>query len=270
MLAIHAVPVNAVTLFIDFNNADSEIRSFSENRSTRSSNIVVLPSYYRISPNQRLAARKANETLERLVLQAQQCAIASGKKPKRCADVYLAIRKAELARISATGDYSLTDLKAELRSLLIRNSSLRFDMLVVSGHHELGFYRGELSQATELEFVELVKLGEALFSKLNTVVLLGCGTGARSSYVNYLSPLFPQATLIVGAEDSAPTRDEARNLAFIRKLVASRESLLNSRTSKEVEPIFRSLLAENWPVSLLWRNNTLFLKNGPERFDARN
>jgi hypothetical protein len=257
---------HALTLFIDFNNAQSEIQAFHGGPTVKRNDMVVLPSYERISLVQRLAARRANEALERATLLAQDCAMSVGVKPAACKDVYLRIRAAELERVAATGNYSTAELKAELLDLLEKNSSLRFDMLVISGHHEQGFYRGELSQASELEFIEFMQLGAPLFAKLNTIVLLGCATGVKSAYVKYLSPLFPHAALIVGAEDSAPTRDEARNLAFIRTLVASRRALLQSKTPKEVEPLFRRLLAKNWPVSLLWRHDTLFLKKGAEPF----
>jgi hypothetical protein len=256
----------ALTLFIDFNNAESEIQAFKTKRGAGFNNVIVLPSYERISLRQRAAARRASARLDQLTLQAQQCAITEGKKQSYCNDVYLRIRKAELDRIEATENYSVAELKAELSQLLKRNPELRFDMLVVSGHHELGFYRGELTQATDREFAEVIAHGQALFSRLNTVVLLGCGTGTKGAYQNYISPLFSNVTLIVGAEDSAPTRDEPRNLAFIRKFNGSRMNLLNSRTKNEIEPLVQSLRAENWPVSLLWRNDTLFLKDTTQRF----
>jgi hypothetical protein len=261
-----SLPAAAQTLFIDFNNANSEIQAFKTKRAGGLENIMVLPSYERISLRQRAAARRANALLDQLIEQAQQCAITGGKKQSSCNDVYRRIRRAELDRIDATGNYSVADLKAELSQLLKRNPDLRFDMLVVSGHHELGFYRGELTQATDQEFVEMIAHGQAMFSRLNTVVLLGCGTGTRGAYQNYISPLFANVTLIIGAEDSAPTRDEPRNLAFIRKFNVSRTSLLKSKTKNEIEPLVQSLRAENWPVSLLWRNDTLFMKDATQRF----
>jgi hypothetical protein len=256
----------ALTLFIDFNNAESEIQAFRLNGNGKPHDLLVLPSYERISISKRSAALRANARLDRWTLVAQQCALSERVKSSHCNDVYTHIRQAELDRVAATGSYTFQDLKIELGLLQAGNPDLRFDMLVVSGHHETGFYSGELSQATERQFAELIKSGSLILSDLNTVVLLGCGTGSKNAYAEFLSPLFPKTTLVVGAEDSAPTRDEARNLAFIRKLNASRPKLLQVRTAKQIEPIFRSLLAEGWPVSLLWRNSTLFLKGGAEPF----
>ncbi len=256
----------ARTLFIDFNNAESEIAVFKKSRNGTTSDIVVLPSYARISPKQRLAVLQANALIEKLTLKAQDCAVSGKKKNDRCDEVYDRIRQAELDRVQATGGYSADDLKAELLALLESEKDKPFDMLVVSGHHELGYYRGELTQAKVLEFADILTESRHLFSQVNTVVLLGCGTGTKDAYVQNLVPLFPGVPLIFGAEDKAPTRDEARNLAYIRKLLEVRSPLLSAKTTREIEPIFQSLLAKNWPVSLLWRQNVIFFKDGAEPF----
>lgn len=175
------------------------------------------------------------------------------------------IRRAELDRITATGDYSFDDLILELDRFIADNPDIRFDMLVVSGHHELRHYRGELLQATQQQIVHLIQRFGPVFSELEMIVLLGCSTGSRPAFTE-LSPLLPSVRFIVGAHAIAPTRDAARNLLFIRKLNAARPRLLKGQTSEQIEPIFRSLLALNWPVSLLWRHQVLFLSTGPEPF----
>jgi hypothetical protein len=254
------------TLFIDFNNAEREIQVFRENVRGRPSDVVVIPSYARITPAQRLAAREANHRIEANTMKVLACATASRPHLDRCALAYLEIRRAEIERSAATGAYSADDLKAELSALLAPEPTMNFDTLVISGHHETGYYRGELTQAKERELAALLTESGVSQSQFKMVVLLGCGTGTKNAYAEYLVPLFPGAILIVGAEESAPTRDEARNLAFIRKLVSVRSALLQVRTRQEVEPIYRSLLAERWPVSLLWRGRTLFMSRSVEPF----
>lgn len=256
----------ARTLFIDFNNAESEIAVFKKSRNGMPSDVVVVPSYARITPKQRLAVLHANALIEKFTLKAQDCAVSVKKKNDHCDEVYDHIRQAELDRIAATGGYSADDLKAELLALIESEKDKPFDMLVVSGHHEQGYYRGELTQAKVLEFAEILTESRDLFSQVNTLVLLGCGTGTKDAYVQNLAPMFPGVPLIFGAEDNAPTRDEARNLAYLRKLVAVRTPLLLAKTAREIEPIFQSLLAQKWPVSLLWRQNTVFFKDGAEPF----
>jgi hypothetical protein len=252
------------TLFIDFNNAESEIRVFRENVGGKRQEVVVLPSYERITPSQRATARKANTLIETYTSIALECATSIKVRVDRCDDVYAEIRRAELLRIKATGDYSANDLKAELRSLIAKEPSKKFDLLVISGHHDKGYYNGELTQARERDISLMLKESAIDLAQFNTIILLGCKTGTRDTYIRYLAPLFADVVLIFGAEDRAPTRDELRNLAFIRKLLSVRHSLLNAKTRKDVEPIYRDLLAERWPVSLLWNRQFLFFSQGVE------
>jgi hypothetical protein len=254
----------ARTLFIDFNNAESEIRVFNEKVVGEANKVVVLPSYERISRKQRVAARRANALVEMQTGRAQTCATARKPRVDRCDEVYSELRRAELQRIEATGDYNANDLQAELRSLVAREVGEKFDTLVISGHHETGYYRGELTQASENELGIILTDSGIDRAQFNTIVLLGCGTGTKNAYIEYLAPLFPDVSLIFGAEETAPTRDEARNLAFIRKLISIRPTLLQAKTRKEVEPIYRSLLTEHWPVSLLWRKKLIFFAHGVE------
>ena len=255
----------ARTLFIDFNNAESEIAVFKQSRNGKSTEVVVVPSYARISEQQRLDVLSANVEIEKFTKKALDCAVL-GKKSAACDQNFDRIRQAELNRLAATGGYAFDDLKAELLALSESDKGKPFDMLVISGHHELGFYRGELTEAKILQFAEVLLQSPDLFSQVNTVVLLGCSTGTKDAFVQNLAPMFPKVPLIFGAEDNAPTRDEARNLAYIRKLVTVRPKLLSAKTAQEVEPLFQSLLAKNWPVSLLWRQNTVFFKDGVEPF----
>lgn len=226
----------------------------------------MVPSYARISEQQRLDVLSANADIEKYTLKVQACATSEKKSKKDCDRYYDRIRQAELERVAATGAYSAEDLKTELLALSESEQDKPFDMLVISGHHELGYYRGELTEAKILQFADIVAQTQALFSQVNTVVLLGCGTGTKDAYMQNLMPMFPNVPLILGAEDNAPTRDEARNLAYIRKVVQLRPKLLAAKTAQEIEPLFQSLLAKNWPVSLLWRQNTVFFKNGSEPF----
>ena len=269
LTALMPVSGYARTLFIDFNNAESEIAVFKQSRKGKSIEVVVVPSYVRISEQQRRDVLLANIDIEKFTKRAQDCAV-SAKKSEACDQNFDRIRQAELKRLAATGSYSFDDLKAELLTLSAsekeNDKEKPFDMLVISGHHELGYFRGELTEAKILQFSEVVTQSPELFSQVNTVVLLGCSTGTKAAYVQNLLPMFPHVPLILGAEDNAPTRDEARNLAYIRKVVQLRPKLLAAKTADEIAPLFQSLLAKNWPVSLLWRQNTVFFKDGAEPF----
>jgi hypothetical protein len=274
-LALLGSPASARTLFIDFNNADSEIAVFRQSHQGVANEVVVVPSYKRITQKQRLHIVKVNETIEKLTVKVGDCAVAANiatniavktaaKKDKNCDGYYDQIFSLEKEREKTTGYYNADDLKAELLALLEEKNAIPFNMVVISGHHEQGFYRGELTDAKVKEFIDMMDESRALFSKVNTVVFLGCETGTKNVFQNTLLAMFPAVPVILASEDNAPTRNEARNLAYIRHVINIRPKLLAARTVKEVQPLFNSLLAKNWPVSLLWRQNIVFFKESTE------
>lgn len=255
--------VSARTLFIDFNNAESEIAVFKQSHQGVSSEVVVVPTYQRITRKQRLHIVKVNEAIEAFTVKLQDCAVAT-KRDIKCDSYYDKIYSLEQEREKTTAYYSAEDLKKELMALIDDKKAVPFDMVVISGHHEQGFYRGELTDAKVKEFVDMMDESRALFNKVNTVVFLGCETGTKAVFQNTLLNMFPAVPVILASEDNAPTRNEARNLAYIRHVINIRPKLLAARTVKEVQPLFNSLLAKNWPASLLWRQNIVFFKESTE------
>jgi hypothetical protein len=189
----------------------------------------------------------------------QDCAVAV-KRDAKCDSYYDKIYSLEQEREKTTGYYSAEDLKKELLALLEDKNAIPFNMVVISGHHEQGFYRGELTDARVKEFVDMMDESRSLYNKVNTVVFLGCETGTKAVYKNTLQSMFPDVPVILASEDNAPTRNEARNLAYIKQVMAIRPKLLAAKSVKEVQPLFQSLLAKHWPASLLWKQNVVFFK----------
>jgi len=253
---------NARTLFIDFNNAENEIAIFRQ-ANKPSSEIVVLPSYQRISRKQRLHIEKVNAAIEAYTVKLQDCAVAA-KRAVVCDSYYDKIYQLELEREKTTGYYSAKDLKNEMAALLADTTAKPFDMVVISGHHEQGFYRGELTDAKTDEFIDLMQSNRALFDQVNTVLFLACEAGTKSVFANTLLAMFPKVPVILASEDNAPTRNEARNLAYIRHVVSIRPKLLAAKNVKEMQVLFNSLLAKNWPASMLWMQNFVFFKDSTE------
>ncbi len=258
-----SVPASARTLFIDFNNAEREIAVFKQSQQGVASEVVVVPSYQRITRKQRLHIVKVNEAIEAFTVKLQDCAVAV-KRDAKCDGYYDKIYSLEQEREKTTGYYSADDLKKELLALLEDNNAIPFNMVVISGHHEQGFYRGELTDARVKEFVDMMDESRPLYSKVNTVVFLGCETGTKAVYKNTLQSMFPDVPVILASEDNAPTRNEARNLAYIKQVMAIRPKLLAAKSVKEVQPLFQSLLARHWPASLLWKQNVVFFKDSTE------
>jgi hypothetical protein len=263
LLGSLSVQVQARTLFIDFNNAESEIAVFKQSRQGVASEVVVVPSYQRITRKQRLHIVKVNEAIEAFTVKLQDCAVAV-KRDAKCDSYYEKIYSLEQEREKTTGYYSAEDLKKELLALLEDKNAVPFNMVVISGHHEQGFYRGELTDARVKEFVDMMDESRPLYNKVNTVVFLGCETGTKTVYKNTLQSMFPDVPVILASEDNAPTRNEARNLAYIKQVMAIRPKLLAAKTATEVQPLYDSLLAKHWPASLMWRQNVVFFKDSTE------
>jgi hypothetical protein len=263
-LGLLTAPVQARTLFIDFNNAENEIAVFKQSQRGVASEVVVVPSYQRITPKQRLQVVKANEAIEKYTLLVQDCAVAVKKDKNKCDSYYDRIVVHEKEREKATGGYTAEDMKAELLALMADKTAVPFNMIVISGHHEQGFYRGELTDAKVKEFIDMMDESRPMYSMVNTVVFLGCETGTKAVYQNTLQSMFPGVPVILASEDSAPTRNEARNLAYIKQVMAIRPKLLAARSVKEVQPLFQSLLAKHWPASLLWKQSFVFFKESTE------
>ena len=263
ILVLCGTASTARTLFIDFNNAESEIAVFKQTSEGVASEVVVVPSYTRIPRKQRLVVVKANAEIEKYTELVQNCAVAV-KRDKKCDTYYDRIREAEQLREKATGGYTANDLKNELLALMADTKSPPFNMVVISGHHELGFYRGELTDAKVQEFIDMMDGSRKLYDNVNTVVFLGCDTGTKEVYQNTLTNMFPHVPVILASEDKAPTRNEARNLAYIKQVMTIRPKLLSAKSVREVQPLFQSLLSKHWPASLLWKQNFVFFKDSTE------
>jgi hypothetical protein len=265
-LSAAAFSTAARTLFIDLNNAPQEIAALKQ---WSRDEIVVVPSLARIDAGARARALAAAARLDRLAGTSRHCGEGTAESSDACAAIYERIRAAELAREDATSHYTEDDLYTELGSLVERASGRPFDMLVISGHHENGAFRGELAQLDFNNFTRQVAALPELFAHINTVVLLGCETGTRAMFIDKLAPTFPNVAVIVGAGGTAPTRTDARNLAFIRNLVKSRSALLTARTQPEAQSAFARIRTRKWPASLLWRQQALFIGRKVEIFSAR-
>ncbi|MEN9559144.1 MAG: hypothetical protein RLZZ502_355 [Pseudomonadota bacterium] len=251
-------------LFFDLNNASAEIEAMAKSESFKKQGkaIAILPSHQRLPQKTRTAIIEAKKHLDKVSLKAEECVggIPPEKKAK-CNAVFDDIRAAELKRAQLTGEYRLPEFQSELATLLYFNDRpIKFDTLVISGHHDLGYFRGEITQLEVAELKQLSLSEPELFAGFHTVILLGCSTGTPEMMQAYRD-IFTHAKVIVGAEDNAPTRDEARNLKFIRELLQATPLLHKANSPKVAEGIYRGLLRHAWPASLLWNQSHYYAKD---------
>ena len=248
-LAVSA-SASADVLFVDTNNAPLEIQAVQRTLAP-GERLWVIPSYTRLPSSQREAATRAAQENERLTRLAQDCATDEpGTTAAACDAVGTGLRDSELSRMAALADYSGETLLSELNALVA--DGRRWHSMVVSGHHENGFFAGELVALSKLQMQALLSTGLKQTDAAPNVYLLGCDTLTPRALNEILLPALASHAdvLIVGAEDKAPTKYEARDIAFVERAFKRAPSLRRLRAPEQLQREQRFLRANNWPVAL--------------------
>jgi hypothetical protein len=240
-------------LFIDLNNAEEELEAVASSLPRANASLAVVPSLARFSFKQRDGILKVKSQYDKTAKEAELCTL---KGPQTCPPLWAKLRELELERERLTDSYKVEQLLEDLAPLAHRS----FDVVVISGHHSKGFFRGEISELAVDDLMRVDLTYPNLFRHARTVILLGCETGTPHMFLNVFPAIFPAATTLIGAEDNAPTRSEARNLAFIEATLAAESKLTFARDAEEVLSIHKRLLARKWPVTILWRGEHYFAK----------
>ncbi len=235
-------------LFIDLNNAPAEVAAIRRSLG-RSAQIDVWPTPAEIS----LADRKkvlqigirSAEVQKTLMAQATLCS----RQPNtpRCVQAWQQLRDLELQRQRLTQNITSESLIHHLSKQQISYTSA-----VVSGHHENGFFEGELARLNILDLQNIVASHSLQFEKVRSVVLLGCDTAAGKLLQTRIRPIFPTAAVLIGAEGPAPTRNELRNLRFIERVFKLEPQLATTKQESFIRQSVANLRTEIWPVAMVW------------------
>jgi hypothetical protein len=242
-------------LFIDLNNAAAETQAVRESLAS-GDRLFVVPSVGFIDTKRRADILQVSQRIEATTKLATYC---KSRGRAYCERLWGTLRELNLARAKLTEQYSSDDLIADIKA--IAHSSISFDTLVISGHHSGSYFRGELAQ---FEANDLLRFDIELARELGGVkslLLLGCETGVPALMGDLFTKALPSSQLIVGAEDNAPTRDEQRNLNFIRKYVRDEAKMLSSTDAAQMSQHYRGLLQAAWPVSMLWQRRYFFSRD---------
>ncbi len=258
VLAVAAVASERVVrnnvLFFDLNNAEAEVAQFESELPIENRQLFLVPSLSRFDPERRKKILALQRSADRLTSQASICAPLTQANRAGCHALWDELRDMEVRRELLTMKFDGRQALDDTR--LIGDSVV--DIVVISGHHQRKFFRGELA---ELHIDDLFAIAKAIpnaFNQARTVILLGCDTGTPQMMAQVFTTLFPAAELIVGSELPAPTRDEPRNLSFIREVLRHESRLLAAASPDDIAPIYQRLLAEQWPVTLLWKREYFF------------
>ena len=240
-------------LFIDLNNADAEIRA-ARSALARDSQLFVIPSVTRLDARQRDSILDVQRRIVATTGQATEC------PPSRvadCRELWGSLQQLETERAALTRDYGIEHMVEDLKQIPVEAINA-IDVVVISGHHANGYFRGEIAQMEVNDLVRIDAEFPAMFGRVRTLILLGCDTGTPTLFSEVFGRLFPLTRLMIGSEDSAPTRDEARNLRFIASVMRHEASLQQTRRREDVARIHRLLLGESWPVAMLWDRQHYF------------
>ena len=241
-------------LFFDLNNAEAEVAQFESELPVENRQLFLIPSLTRFDPDRRKKILALHRSTDELTAKAATCAPLTQVNRASCHVMWDELRELEVRRelltVKFDGKQALDDAR------LIGDSVV--DIVVISGHHQRKFFRGELAELHVDDLFAIAKAVPNAFNQARTVILLGCDTGTPQMLAQVFSKLFPAAELIVGSELPAPTRDEPRNLSFIRELLRQESRLLAATTPDDIAPIYQRLLAEQWPVTLLWKREYFF------------
>ena len=241
-------------LFFDLNNAEAEVAQFENELPIENRQLFLIPSLTRFDPERRKKILALHRSTDELTAKASACAPLTQVNRAGCHALWDDLRDLEVRRESLTmkfdGKQALDDARAIGDSVV--------DIVVISGHHQRKFFRGELAELHVDDLFAIAKAVPNAFNQARTVILLGCDTGTPQMLTQVFSKLFPAAELIVGSELPAPTRDEPRNLSFIRELLRHESRLLAAAIPDDIAPIYQRLLAEQWPVTLLWKREYFF------------
>jgi hypothetical protein len=241
-------------LFFDLNNAEAEVAQFESELPSENRQLFLVPSLSRFDLVRRKKILALHRSAEELTARASSCAPLTRANRTSCHAMWDELRDIEVQRELLTLKFDGRDALADTR--LIGDNVI--DIVVISGHHQRKFFRGELAELHVDDLFAIAKAVPHAFNRARTVILLGCDTGTPDMLARVFKKLFPAAELIVGSELPAPTRDEPRNLSFIRELLRHEARLHAATTPEDVAPIYQRLLAEQWPVTLLWKREHFF------------
>ncbi len=258
LVAASTCSARSNVLFIDLNNAEAEINAVKIALPRDGSRVHTIPPSGRFDATRRAAILEVQQRFDATTRRATDC---PPSRQASCRALWDSLRTIELEREKLTLRYAVDQMVEDINQIA-PEALATVDIVVISGHHSNGYFRGELAQLDVNDLIRIDAEFPALFGQVRTVILLGCDTGTPTMFAEMFARLFPLARVMIGSEDSAPTRDEARNLRFIRSLMRLEAPLQHARRNEEARRIHQQLLAEAWPVAMLWDRQYYFSRAG--------
>jgi hypothetical protein len=232
-------------LFVDLNNAQAEIAAIRAGMQP-GDQLSITPSASRLEANARAAVLNLKRRYDSLELRARNCTM---KRRVECEALWSQMKTLDREREALTGAFGVEAMIADIR---VQPDRI-FDVIVISGHHSGSYFRGEIGALDANDLLRIAFELPQQFASVQSVILLGCETGVPSLIGDLFAKVFPNAKLIIGAEDNAPLRDELRNQRFVRALITQEAALAASESKADIVRAHRAWMNERWPVAILWQ-----------------
>jgi hypothetical protein len=241
---------NSVTkvLFLDLDNAPAEVRAVARGLGS-GAHIDVWPTERDINVVGRKQVFRLGKQMTLLLGQFDAMAERCSSYPHKltCVLAWERLRSLEAKREELTSYINLAGLDQ-----FVETSAHGYDTVVISGHHENGYFEGEIAKLQLGELKDFFGSNAANFAHTRSVLLLGCDTAVGNLLRYRFKPLLPSARLCIGAEGAAPTRNESRNLNFITRVMAIEYRLATTHDERFVRSTVSRLRDEVWPIALMW------------------
>lgn len=245
-------------LFIDLNNAPSEIKAVASGR-----HVDVVPTYLTIDRQTRQqveAIHRKNEQSQRL---SSRCYVDGNMDDCLLLEKMFGISSQSqyydfLHRLGSERRQLWPEFKAaSLENEILSVARSGYETVVISGHHSNGYMSGELVDAFQFDVLrDIVARNPNIFSRVKYLVILGCNSGQKNIITRWHN-VFPSSHLVVASAGIAPIKTDVRNLEFIKKLMSQIDGLVRKNNQNEVlnvSEFLGQIRTSGWPAAVLYKN----------------
>jgi len=240
-------------LFIDANNAPKEIQSVKQGlmNKNQSSSTITSVSVVPTTDALPLSVRAEIEKTYAQQLKVQNDMGIMNDQQKDSAYDQIALLGRTHTELLNGYDKGLLaqEIKTKITSPI--------DILIVSGHHENGYIGEELVPFNADFLRNTLKENPEIYANVKFLFIFGCNSG-QESIIRRWAEVVPSATMVIASNGVAPTKDNPRNLYFIKNLIRQTRALANGQplsSTIQAKSFLKKIKFYGWPAAMLWKFN---------------
>lgn len=240
-------------LFIDANNAPKEIYSvkqglMNKNRSLPlSASVNVVPTINALSLPVR--AEIAMTYAQQLKVQNSMGSMNDKQKDSAFDQIAILGRTHTELLNGYNAGYLTQEIKTQVTTPI--------DILIVSGHHENGFIGEELAPFHLDSLKYALSEKSEIYGNIKFLFIFGCNSG-QELIIRRWAEVVPSATMVIASNGVAPTKDNPRNLRFIKNLIKQTQLIMKDQTvssANQARKFLNKIKFNGWPAAMLWKSN---------------